>query len=166
MDMNKYKKQLLKEKDNLTKLITDMQDNTLFGDTEKHTSERYSSGELSAYDNHPGDFATEVFMNDMQNSLTIHEQGRLYQVNKALDKIEDGTYGICEICNKKIDSDRLDLLPDTSLCSECAKTHDNLPPDTKHVDLNFVNRGCDFYSADLKDLTDLNKNGLYDDKEY
>ena len=101
MDINKYKKELEKEKDNLTKLISSMQDNTLFGNTENPTSERYSSGELSSYDNHPGDMGTEVFMQDMQNSLTIHEKARLYQINKALDdKIENGTYGVCKMCQK------------------------------------------------------------------
>ena len=162
MDTNKYKKELQKEKDNLTKLISNMQDNTLFGNTQNTTSERYSSGELSSYDNHIGDMGTEVFMQDMQNSLTNHEKGRLYQVDKALDKIENGTYGICEICKNHIDEDRLDLIPETDLCSNCAQKHDNLPLDTEHVDLNFVNKGCNFYSQDLKDLTDLNKNGLYD----
>lgn len=162
MDTNKYKKELQKEKDNLTKLISNMQDNTLFGNTQNTTSERYSSGELSSYDNHLGDMGTEVFMQDMQNSLTNHEKGRLYQVDKALDKIENGTYGICEICKNHIDEDRLDLIPETDLCSNCAQKHDNLPLDTEHVDLNFVNKGCNFYSQDLKVLTDLNKNGLYD----
>lgn len=164
MDIKKYKKELEKEKDNLTKLISSMQDNTLFGNTENPTNERYSSGELSSYDNHPGDMGTEVFMQDMQNSLTIHEEGRLYQINKALDKIENGTYGVCEMCQKEIDTERLDLIPETSLCSSCAKEHDNLPPETEHVDLNFVNPGCDFYSEYVKDLTDLNENGLYHDK--
>ena len=162
MDTNKYKKELQKEKDNLTKLISNMQDNTLFGNTQNTTSERYSSGELSSYDNHLGDMGTEVFMQDMQNSLTNHEKGRLYQVDKALDRIENGTYGICEIWKNHIDEDRLDLIPETDLCSNCAQKHDNLPLDTEHVDLNFVNKGCNFYSQDLKDLTDLNKNGLYD----
>ncbi|MGL5694342.1 MAG: TraR/DksA family transcriptional regulator [Peptostreptococcaceae bacterium] len=166
MNVNKYKKELLKEKEDLTHLISSMQDNTLFGNTEHHTSERYSSGELSSYDNHPADFATEEFMHDMQNSLTTHEKGKLYQVDKALDKIQNGTYGICEICKKQIDEDRLDLLPETDLCSCCAKEHDNLPSDTEHVDLNFVNKGCDFYSEDLRQLTDLNKNGLCNDNEY
>ncbi len=164
MDIKKYKVELEKEKESLTKLISNMQDNTLFGNTQNTTSERYSSGELSSYDNHLGDMGTEVFMQDMQNSLTTHERGRLYQVNKALDKIESGNYGICEICKKSIDEERLDLIPETDLCSSCAKEHDNLPPDTEHVDLNFVNRGCDFYSQDLRDLTDLNKNGLYHDE--
>ena len=47
-----------------------MRDNTVFGNITNHTSERYTSGELSSYDNHPADIGTEVYMQDMQNSLT------------------------------------------------------------------------------------------------
>ncbi|MEF9990924.1 MAG: TraR/DksA C4-type zinc finger protein [Romboutsia sp.] len=157
MNINKYKTQLLQEKENLEKLIVEMQDNTLFGDTTSHTGERYSSGELSSYDNHIADMATDVFMQDMQNSLTTHEKGKLYQVEQALSKIENNTYGSCDICHEKIDEDRLDILPETGLCSHCAKEHDNLPEENKSMDLKFVNRGCNFYSEDLKELTDLNK---------
>ena len=163
MEINKYKKELLKEKDRLDNLISEMQDNTLFGDTTKHTSERYSSGELSSYDNHIADIGTDVFMQDMQNSLTTHEKGKLYQVNLALSKIENGTYGTCDICHKNIDKDRLDIVPETNLCSNCAKEHDNLPLNNQNTDQNFINKGCNFYSQDLKDLTDINKTGLYDD---
>lgn len=159
MDLNKYKNQLLKEKSKLTNLISEMQDNTLFGNTTHHTSERYSSGELSSYDNHIGDIGTDVFMQDMQNSLTIHEKGKLGQVESALEKIENGTYGSCDICNNLIDEERLEILPETGLCANCAKSHDNLPEENKQMDLNFLNKGCDFYSEDLEKLTNLNKTG-------
>ena len=44
---------------------------------------------------------------------------RLTDINKALGKIEDGTYGICEICNKKIEEDRLEANPAALTCKEC-----------------------------------------------
>ena len=77
MNTNDYKKKLEKEKAELENLITEMKDNTLFGDTTNHTSEKYSSGELSSYDNHPSDIGTDVYMNDMQNSLTNHQEYQL-----------------------------------------------------------------------------------------
>lgn len=157
MDLNKYKKQLIEEKEKLTNLIPEMQDNTLFGNTTHHSSERFSSGELSSYDNHIADIGTDVFMQDMQNSLTIHEKGKLGQVESALTKIENGTYGSCDICHKPIDEERLDILPETGLCAHCAKEHDNLPLENQNMDLNFVNKGCNFYSEDLEKLTNLNK---------
>ena len=103
MNSNNYKKQLKKQKQELENLISEMEDNTLFGDTTHHTSERYSSGELSSYDNHPGDIGTEVYMNDMQNSLTDHQKYQLDKVNEALSKIDDNSFGYCERCHHKIE---------------------------------------------------------------
>ena len=64
-----YRKKLEKEKDKINKTISEMEDNTLFGDITKHTSEKYSTGELSSYDNHIGDIGTDVYMHEMDNSL-------------------------------------------------------------------------------------------------
>ena len=156
MDSNNYKKQLKKEN-----LISEMKDNTLFGDTSRHTSERYSSGELSSYDNHPGDIGTEVYMNDMQNSLTDHQQYRLDKVNDALNKIDNDEFGYCERCHNKIESERLDILPETKLCAHCAQETETYSKydNTEHYDSNNINRDPHFYSEYVTDLTDLNKNG-------
>lgn len=160
MDTKKYKDRLLKEKEKLTNLVVDMKDNTLFGDTTKHTSEKYSSGELSSYDNHIGDMGTDVYMQNMQNSLINHEEGRMYQIDLALSKIENGTYGICDLCHNKIDLERLDILPDTNLCNNCAnKENDLLGDASENPDVENTN----FYSEYLTDLTDLNKNELLKD---
>ncbi|MEI3235139.1 MAG: hypothetical protein V8S33_12350 [Intestinibacter bartlettii] len=56
-----------------------------------------------SYDNHPGDIGTEVYMNDMQNSLTDHQQYRLDKVNDALNKIDNDEFGYCERCHNKIE---------------------------------------------------------------
>lgn len=158
MDTKNYKKELENKKEKLDNLVTSMKDNTLFGDTTKHTSEKYASGELSSYDNHIGDLGTDVFMQNMQNSLTIHEEGRLEQVTEALSKIEEGTYGICEICKKRIGTARLELMPETTLCAQCAKKKDSLPDDNENPDRNIINEKGHFYSDYLTNLTDLNKN--------
>ncbi len=155
------KKQLKKEKVELENLISEMKDNTLFGDTSRHTSERYSSGELSSYDNHPGDIGTEVYMNDMQNSLTDHQQYQLDKVNDALNKIDNDEFGYCERCHNKIESERLDILPETKLCAHCAQETETYSKydNTEHYDSNNINRDPHFYSEYVTDLTDLNKNG-------
>jgi DnaK suppressor protein len=43
------------------------------------------------------------------------------EVMLALEKIKDGTYGICESCDQEIESERLEALPITLLCIECKK---------------------------------------------
>lgn len=159
MNTNKYKKELLKEKENITNLIVEMQDNTVFGNTTKHSSERYSSGELSSYDNHSADMGTEVFMQDMQNSLTIHEKVKLDKIENALDKIENGTYGVCEQCHKKIDEDRLDIVPETSICAQCAKNQPDAPIVSGKYNQNLINEGASFYDEVLIQLNDINDVG-------
>lgn len=44
---------------------------------------------------------------------------RLQAVNQALNKIKQGTYGTCEICNEPIEKKRLDIYPDVKTCMKC-----------------------------------------------
>ena len=110
MNINKYKEKLLKEKNKLTGLIGEMKDNTLFGNTTNHTSEKYTSGELSSYDNHPADMGTDVYMQDMQNSLTNHEEGRL---NNIKDCKENSTTTFFTKKNKKYKDKSIENLINT-----------------------------------------------------
>lgn len=157
MNINKYKEKLLNEKQKLTGLISEMKDNTVFGNTTNHTSERYSSGELSSYDNHPADIGTEVYIQDMQNSLTNHEEGKLNNIEDALYKIENGTYGICDSCHKQIDEDRLDILPETNLCSNCAKNQTDLHLTNREENQNLINTWHMFYDEAFIELNEMNK---------
>lgn len=45
---------------------------------------------------------------------------RLHEVEAALEKIEDGTYGVCESCGQRIGEARLEAMPTASHCIECA----------------------------------------------
>lgn len=45
----------------------------------------------------------------------------IIQIRKALSRIKIGKYGLCERCGKFIDTDRLMILPETTLCVECEK---------------------------------------------
>ena len=132
MNINKYKEKLLKEKEKLTGLISEMRDNTVFGNITNHTSERYTSGELSSYDNHPADIGTEVYMQDMQNSLTNHEEG-------------------------KLNKDRLDILPETNLCSNCAKNQPDLHLTSREENQRLINKGYMFYDETVMKLNEMNK---------
>jgi len=49
-------------------------------------------------------------------------QKRLKDVNKALKKIEDGTYGICKYCHKPISTARLEARATSTSCISCKKT--------------------------------------------
>lgn len=75
--------------------------------------------ELSAYDQHPADTGSQLFDRELDLGLRENVENRLEQVNHALSSIEQGTYGNCERCGRKIDEARLETLPYTSLCISC-----------------------------------------------
>ena len=50
-------------------------------------------------------------------------ENQLKQINKAIQKIQDGSYGICEDCKKEISQDRLLANPEAEYCQECAAKH-------------------------------------------
>ncbi|WP_017727228.1 TraR/DksA C4-type zinc finger protein [Halalkalibacterium ligniniphilum] len=74
-------------------------------------SASFSTGELSQYDNHPADTATDLY--EREKDLALYEQmEREYEeVSYALEKIEQGTYGMCEVTGKPIPLERLEANP-------------------------------------------------------
>ncbi|TCJ02802.1 TraR/DksA C4-type zinc finger protein [Cytobacillus praedii] len=77
-----------------------------------------SMGELSNYDNHPGDAGTELFEREKDIALNEHLEDELKNINRALEAIENGTYGKCNVCSKDIPIERLEALPTTIFCIE------------------------------------------------
>jgi DnaK suppressor protein len=60
---------------------------------------------------------------ELERNLTLRmldrENKLIMKIKKALEKIEDQTFGICEICGDEIDTERLKLRPVTELCIGC-----------------------------------------------
>jgi DnaK suppressor protein len=74
------------------------------------------SSELSKIDQHPADLGTETFERELElTTLTIVE-GELKDIDDALRRLEQGTYGICEECGKPIDEARLEAKPWARYC--------------------------------------------------
>ena len=157
MDNQKYRKILLKEKSNITNLVGEMKDNTLFGDTTEHTSEKYTTSELSSYDNHLADLGTELYIQEMQNSLTDHQRMKLSNINDALARIDNGTYGICENCKNTIDENRLEFIPETNLCSCCAKEIDGPVHEMESVTIKDNFSGPNLFTTVVEDLVDMSR---------
>lgn len=77
------------------------------------------TGELSSYDNHPGDLGNETFEAEKNFSFRTREKFLLSEVQTALNKISKGNYGICEVCHTEIDRERLEVRPYSRLCVDC-----------------------------------------------
>ncbi|WNS45504.1 TraR/DksA C4-type zinc finger protein [Paenibacillus sp. MMS20-IR301] len=89
--------------------------NSLLGDSLK-----LSTGELSSADNHPADTGTETFERSRDLSINTSLSEELHEIEAALQRIGDGTYGICEISKEEIPFERLEALPYTRYTVEHA----------------------------------------------
>jgi len=85
-------------------------------DASRAESQAESASEPSSYNQHQADIATETF--DREKDLTILDsvEGELADVEHALQRLDQGTYGTCEACGKAIPDDRLEALPATRFC--------------------------------------------------
>ena len=83
-----------------------------------NTSEQQSTGELSTLDQHQGDIGTETFDRERDLSLLEQVEAELADIEHALERLEEGTYGTCEACGKPIGDDRLEAVPAARFCLE------------------------------------------------
>jgi len=71
-----------------------------------------------------GDRAAELETMEVDSAIADSEAHLVEKIRHALDRIEDGTYGICEACGAKIPAARLDAKPSVSLCVSCQEEHE------------------------------------------
>ena len=79
-----------------------------------------ASGELSVVPYHMADIGSENFEHEFLLGLIENEEEELRQIDEALKRIADGTYGVCE-CGKLIPKARLRALPYAKYCIECQR---------------------------------------------
>ena len=63
--------------------------------------------------------ATEAFELEKRLALERRVSGLLSEVEHALQKLEKGTYGLCDICGQSVEMARLEVLPQANLCLSC-----------------------------------------------
>jgi len=65
---------------------------------------------------HLADNATETFMRELDEGLEDNAEHLIAEVDAALRRIDDGTYGACRVCGKPIGEERLEAVPYATLC--------------------------------------------------
>jgi len=78
------------------------------------------SGE-SPYSFHIADEGTNTFERERDFTMGDNMKVLISRIDKAIEKIKNGTYGICEICGREIGYERLEALPFVNLCFNCKK---------------------------------------------
>lgn len=109
-DLEKYKAQLLALRSRLRGDVTHLVDSGL----------NIASSGLSTVPIHLADMGSDTYEQDFTISLMESGEEALSAIEEALERIEDGTYGICLECSNKIARARLDAIPYAPLCIECA----------------------------------------------
>ena len=79
-------------------------------------SESEAISELSSVDQHQADLGTETFEREKDLSILEQVEGELADVEHALKRLDDGTYGTCEVDGEPIPEERLEALPATRFC--------------------------------------------------
>ncbi|HEY0943946.1 MAG TPA: TraR/DksA C4-type zinc finger protein [Opitutaceae bacterium] len=101
--------------------------NHVTGQLDAHTEEtlkrssKDDAGDLSAYGQHMADAGTDTFDRDFALSLVSSEQEALSEIEAAIQRIKNGTYGICEVTQKPIAKERLLAVPFTRYSAEAQK---------------------------------------------
>ncbi|NLL43204.1 MAG: transcriptional regulator [Firmicutes bacterium] len=117
------RKQLQRQKEALAKEKKELQEveARLGGADGLGASLREGIGELSAYDNHPGDLGSEMYERSKDLGLLENIRQQIAEIEEAQRALKEGTYGFCRSCGRSIAEMRLLALPRTLLCMQCQR---------------------------------------------
>jgi RNA polymerase-binding protein DksA len=117
IDTNRFREALLEERGRVVAAIENLH--------EDHAgSLSDEAGEETAYDNHLADTATETYDRELDYTLEENSEHVLAEIDAALKRIQDGTYGICTSCAKPIPQERLEARPWATLCIGCKRARE------------------------------------------
>jgi DnaK suppressor protein len=112
-ELERYEKLLLKKR---AELVEEM---GLLKETSMKNTSRESSGDLSSFSYHMADQGTDAEEREKAFLLASQSGRVLLQINDALRRIKDKTYGVCEICGEPINPKRLEIVPHARMCIAC-----------------------------------------------
>ncbi len=112
-DLAEFRKIVLKRKETLLDDLKHISEDTL------KKSQKEASGDISGYTYHMADVATDNYDREFSLGLASNERKTLYELEDALKRIEEGSFGFCDQCKAPIAKLRLKALPSARLCVKC-----------------------------------------------
>lgn len=119
-ELKKYREKLLNIKNTIQGNIQQ-----LGMDAFKKT-QKEASGDLSSYTLHMADMASDSYERDFTFDLVNNEQELIYKIDESLRRIDEGVYGSCQVCGKKISKARLNIVPYATLCVPCQQKEEKV----------------------------------------
>jgi DnaK suppressor protein len=114
IDTDHFRKLLLDERTRVQAALQNLHDDHAGSLSEE-------AGEETAFDNHLADTATETYDRELDYTLEENSEHVLAEIDDALKRIDDGTYGICTNRGEQIPLERLEALPWATLCIDCQR---------------------------------------------
>jgi RNA polymerase-binding transcription factor DksA len=114
-EMNHYRRLLLRPNERLGADLSELEEETL------RPVGGEADGGMSDVPVHLADLGTDRFEEELDLTLLENEELLLAEVNDALARIEQGTFGRCENCHKAISKERLEAVPYARYCIRCAR---------------------------------------------
>jgi DnaK suppressor protein len=92
----------------------------------RRSSEGQRGSELAHVDNHPGDTATELHDEELDETTAILLDEEEHRIEEARRALANGTYGTCRSCGRQIPAERLEAVPEAVLCMDCQRHFEGL----------------------------------------
>ena len=86
---------------------------------------RESSGDLSSYAFHQADQGSDTQLMEQTVMMMEQERDKMRLLNDALQRMSDGTFGVCEICGDNIQEARLEVIPYARYCMDCTSKEED-----------------------------------------
>src|SRR5256886_13438060 len=114
VDTSRFREALLEERGRVMAAIQNLHD-------DHPGSISDETGEDAVYDNHLADTATETYDRELDYTLGENAEHVLGEIDSALERIEQGTYGARTRCGKPIAPERLEARPWATLAIDCQR---------------------------------------------
>jgi DnaK suppressor protein len=112
-ELNQFRSMLLERR---RSLLTDFQ---ALEDEEARDAPEFSQGS-----SHLADLGTDRASSDVSLGFRASASGEIQDIDEALDRIRDGTFGMCEACETPISKARLEAIPYARLCLPCKRSEE------------------------------------------
>jgi DnaK suppressor protein len=109
-ELGDLRKQLQEERGELERQVAEIEEGS-FGSAQSELT-----GELASFDEEYADAGTATFERERDLSLSNNIRDLMDKIDRALERIGEGTYGLCERCGRPIEKARIKALPYASLC--------------------------------------------------
>lgn len=114
LDTERFKETLVRERQRVKAALDNLHE-------EHPGSMSDETGEDAVYDNHLADTATETYDRELDYTLGENAEHVLEEIDAALGRIDQGTYGLCTRCGKPIPPERLEARPWATLDIDCQR---------------------------------------------